>query len=78
MTTINLRLPDSLHQEAREVAARENTSLNSLIMLALAEKIALLQSGEMLRRRAQRGARDKFDAALAVVPDTKPVDSDSL
>jgi predicted HicB family RNase H-like nuclease len=40
MSTISLRLPESLHNTARKLAERENISINQLITLALAEKIS--------------------------------------
>ena len=40
MSTISLRLPDSLHQTLRELAAKEKVSINQLITLAVAEKAA--------------------------------------
>jgi predicted HicB family RNase H-like nuclease len=38
MTAISLRLPESLHRIARELAEEEGVSMNQLITLALAEK----------------------------------------
>ncbi len=38
MSTMSLRLPDSLHERAREVARREGTSINQLIATALAQE----------------------------------------
>ena len=42
MSTLSLRLPESLHKFARELAEKENISINQLITLALAEKLAAL------------------------------------
>jgi len=39
MSTISLRLPHSLHDSARQLAAKESISINQLITLALAEKV---------------------------------------
>ena len=36
MSTMSLRLPESSHQRARELAKREGTSINQLIATALA------------------------------------------
>jgi len=38
MSVLSLRLPDSLHEQARELAEREDISLNQFIALAVAEK----------------------------------------
>ena len=72
MSTINVRLPESLHDSARALAARERISVNQLITLALAEKIAALMAEEYLHKRAKRGSRQKFRRAMAKVPNVEP------
>lgn len=67
MSNISLRLPDSLHRQARVLAAREEISINQLIATALAEKMAALMTGEYLAERAARGSRKKFDRVLKKV-----------
>lgn len=78
MSSISLRLPESLHKRARELAARENISINQLIATALAEKMSALLTGEYLAERAARGSRPKFQRVLKKVRDVKPVDGDAL
>ena len=78
MSSISLRLPDSLHKQARELAERDNISINQLIATALAEKMAALLAGEYLAERAQRGSRRKFDRALKKVRDGSPDPGDEL
>jgi len=74
MTAISLRLPDSLHKLARELAEQEGISMNQLITLALAEKVSALRTESYLEARAARGDRAKFQAALAKVADVEPPD----
>jgi len=38
MSSLSLRLPDSLHKMIRELAERENVSINQFIAMAAAEK----------------------------------------
>ena len=78
MSSISLRLPESLHKRARELAERENISINQLIATALAERMAALLAGEYLAERGERGSRAKFRRVLKKVRDTKPVEGDSL
>ena len=56
MSNISLRLPESLHKRARELAERENISINQLIATALAEKMSALLTAEYLAERAARGS----------------------
>jgi predicted transcriptional regulator len=78
MSTISLRLPDSLHERVRELALKENVSINQLITLALAEKLSALMTEEYLGKRAKRGDRKKFQRALAKVADVEPEGRDRL
>jgi hypothetical protein len=78
VSTISLRLPESLHETARELAKRDHVSINQFIALALAEKIAALTTDEYLKMRAQRGSREKFERALSKVADVEPNEADRL
>lgn len=78
MSSISLRLPESLHRRVREIAARENISINQLITTALAEKLSALMTAEYLGKRAARGSRKKFEKALAKVKDREPNAGDEI
>jgi predicted transcriptional regulator len=78
MSTISLRLPESLHERLRELAKQENISMNQFITLALAEKIAALSTEDYLQKRAQRGDRAKFERVMSKVADVEPPPYDSL
>jgi hypothetical protein len=78
MSTISLRLPESLHEKAREVAEKENVSLNQLITLALAEKLSALLTEDLLTERARRADRARFLDALSRVPHAEPAEEDRL
>jgi predicted transcriptional regulator len=78
MSTISLRLPDSLHKQVRKLAEQESVSINQLITLALAEKLSAPATEEYLDQRAERGDRKKFEQAMARVPKGKPEKHDRL
>ncbi len=78
MTTISLRLPESLHEVVRELVKQEGGSINHFVTLALAEKVAALQTETYLRERAQRGEATKFRAVLAKVADVTAAEEDQL
>ncbi len=78
MSTISLRLPESLHKSARELAKKEKISINQLVTLALAEKVSAIGTQDYLEKRAARGSEAKFDAAMAKVADVEPPDYDRL
>lgn len=76
MSTISLRLPESLHGRVRAIAAREGVSINQLITTALAEKLSALLTEDYLAERARRGSRERFLHALGQVPDVPPDEAD--
>jgi hypothetical protein len=78
MSTLSLRLPESLHKSARELAKREKISINQLVTLALAEKVSAIGAQDYLEKRAKRASEAKFDAAMAKVADVEPPEYDRL
>ena len=76
MSTIRLRLPESLHAQARLLAEQEGISINQLIATSLAEKLSALLTREYLEARAARGSRLAFDRVLKKVKDRPPVADD--
>lgn len=78
MSTLSLRLPESLHKRLADLARREGISINQLIITAVAEKMAALDTEDLLTERAARGSRSRFLAALAKVPDIEPLPGDEL
>jgi hypothetical protein len=76
VSTISLRLPESLHRKARELAKSEDVSINQLITTALAEKMSALMTVEYLQERAAHGDRGRFERAMAKVPDVEPGEGD--
>lgn len=78
MSTLSLRLPDSLHRKAKELAEKEGVSINQFVTLAVAEKISALMTEDYLLERAKRGSRSRYDAALAQVPDVEPLEYDRI
>lgn len=77
MSTISLRLPESLHKRVRELARQENVSINQFISTALAEKLSALLTLDFLEERGRRGKRSAFDRVLARVRDVEPDQEDA-
>ena len=76
MSSISLRLPESLHKKARDLAKKENTSINQFVSSALAEKISAITAEEYIQARAGRASKTKFRKALAKVKNTTPSEND--
>ena len=78
MTTLSLRLPESLHKGVQVAAKRDGISINQFVATAVAEKLAALLTEDYLAERAARGSREAYLAALAQVPDVAPIPDDGL
>lgn len=78
MTTLSIRVPDSLHRAIKELATKDGYSMNQFLITAAAEKLSALETVEYLRHRAERGNLKDFDSLLARVPDGVPNPGDEL
>ncbi len=78
MGAISVRLPDSLHELVRDVAAQDHVSLNQFIASAVAEKVSALRTERYLSERGQRASLGAFRSALAAVPNRPAEGADAL
>lgn len=78
MSTLSLRLPESIHRKLAELAVAEGVSLNQLLSSAAAEKLAALMTADYLARRAGRASASGFDAVMAKIPKAAPLPGDEL
>lgn len=78
MHQINIKLPNSLHHAAAELAKKENISINQFIMLAIAEKLSALGTEDFIENRGKRANRKKFLEVLDSAPDIEPNEEDKL
>ena len=76
MSSISLRLPESLHKKARDLAKKEKTSINQLVSSALAEKISALTTEDYLQAKADRASKKFFKKALNKVKNVRPEERD--
>jgi HicB family len=59
MSQVALRLPDSLHQYAKQLAANDDASLNQFIVMAVAEKVSAFKTEAFFQQRAALSNREK-------------------
>lgn len=78
MSSLSLRLPDSLHRKIRQLAEQDDVSINQFIATAVAEKAAALLTVEYLEERGRRGDPKLVDRMLGRVPDVPPDPGDEL
>ena len=78
MSTLSLRIPNSLHEQIRQLAKRDGISINQFLASAAAEKMSALLTEEYIEERARRASVGKFQRVLKKVPDTEPEDFDRM
>jgi hypothetical protein len=78
MSTLSVRLPNSLHRQLRELAEREGVSMNQLISSAVGEKLASLLTVDYLRERGEQAKRSAYDRVLRRVRNVPPQEGDAL
>ena len=64
MTAMSVRFPESLHAQLQELAKQEGVSINQLVVLSVAEKLAALKTEDYFRERAARADHAGFLAVL--------------
>ena len=52
MSTLSLRIPDSLHEQIKKLAREDGISINQFISSAAAEKISALMTEDYLGKEA--------------------------
>jgi len=78
MSTLSLRLPDSVHEKIKEFAKAEGISINQFIASAALEKLGAFATLEYLEKRARRASDSKFHASLLAIPDVEPEEHDVI
>ena len=78
MSNLSLRLPNSLHRKIRQLAQKDEISINQFIATAVAEKTAALLTVEYLAERGRRADPQLVDRVLSRVPDVPPDPGDEL
>lgn len=76
MTALTIRLPNSVHQKIKELAKRDDVSVNQFIASAAAEKMASFMTLDYLKAEAAKGQRSDFDQYLRSVPDVPAAPGD--
>jgi predicted transcriptional regulator len=78
MSTISVRIPDSVYRRVKQLAAEEHLSINQFINSAVAEKLSAYLTEQYLEGRAARGDRAKFERVMGRIPDEEPMEGDEL
>lgn len=78
MTKIQANVPDFLAKLTEEAAAKEHTTVDQIVALALSAQLSAWNVRDSLDLRAQRGHLAEFDRVLAKAQDRAPLTDDEL
>ena len=73
-----LRLPPSLMEDVKALAARDDVSVNQFLVQAAAEKVASLKARGYLAERAARAKPGEFGGILAKAGSAEAIPGDEL
>jgi hypothetical protein len=78
MSTLSLRIPDSLHRTLKSVAEQDGVSINQFVSLAVAEKLSAMQTYNLIVEKAAKGSQKSFSQAMSMVPAGEVVEGDEI
>lgn len=78
MSTVSIQLPNSIFRQLGVLAEREGVSIEQFLTAAVVEKTAALMTLDYLTQRGQRASAERFEEAMAAVPDVEPDERDRL
>jgi hypothetical protein len=78
MSSVNVKVPDSILRKAEDLAQRDGVALDQFIASAVCEKVTALLTVEHLKERAAKGSLEIFREILKKVPDVEPEEYDRL
>lgn len=78
MKTLKAQVPDILVDEINELAAKQNTTVDQIVSVALAAQVSAWRTRESIEARSRRVNWQKVDDILARVPDVPPQPGDEL
>ncbi len=78
MSTLTVRLSESLHIKIKELAQTEGISINQFLVVAAAEKMSALMTEDFLEQEAKLSNRKDFERFMKKIPDIEPEEYDRL
>ena len=78
MKTIQANIPEYLAKLAAEAAAKEQTTLDNIVAVALAAHVGAWQVRDDIETRAKRGNLETLDRIFARMPNVPPLPGDEL
>jgi len=78
MSTLSIRIPDSLHKVIKKFSQEDHISINQFISSAVAEKVTAFETEKYIQNRGQIGSTEKFLSVLNSVSNETPDSFDQI
>lgn len=78
MSSLTVRIPESLHNGLREISKREGVSINQYIALAVTEKMSVINTLDAISERKKEGKKEDMLHVLAKVKPRHPLPGDEM
>ena len=78
MKTIQVEIPDSIHQQAVRLSTDANVSINQFILTSISNEIIREETADFFRDAAQHFSSAAFENAMSAVPDVPPLSGDEI
>ena len=72
MSTITIEIPNSLARRIQDLARGEGLSASQFLISAAAEKVAVWETEDIIKRRKESADSEAISAILAKIPDIDP------
>jgi hypothetical protein len=78
MKTIQIRLPDHIHERVRDLAREEGISINNFVVSSVANEVVRQETRDFFKQAAASFNPQAFAEALAAVSDAPVVQGDEI
>ena len=78
MKTMQIRLPDHIHEKVRELAREEGISINNFVVSSVSNEVIRQETRDFFKKAAARYDPQAFAEALAAIPDAPVSENDEL
>jgi hypothetical protein len=72
MSTLSIRIPDSIHEIIKRMSKEDNISINQFIASAITEKVTAFETEDYIKNRGMLGDKKAFEKVLNKVPNIEP------
>ncbi|BCM93104.1 hypothetical protein IAD21_04992 [Abditibacteriota bacterium] len=78
MKTLQLRLPDGIHSQIKQLAQQEGVSLNQFLVVAASNEAVRQETRDFFRRASSEYDAKAFASALDSIPDAPIIEGDEI